>query len=185
MAQTVQRHGLEQQRLCGGTVFFKACYFGHHRVRTYTRADLDEENRPRREAIERLREAAKLLRAEFSPHDGFADMSAIYAEHLKHVNAVEEAVNFFDADEAADALRDKEGVDLTLVGRNQGDPCQRAFALHLSSEAHRLFGSWLYETIAILTSVASGKRTTKANVRDWLRSYRDRRSLVERLYRKS
>jgi hypothetical protein len=96
-----------------------------------------------------------------------------------HVAAILEAARFFEKREM-ELFRNPPP---TMVGRNQGDPVQRRYAVLMACEASKLFGEPKYVTIATVTNVALVKfgkaQVTKANVWDWWKaSVRVKRSFL-------
>jgi hypothetical protein len=98
-----------------------------------------------------------------------------------HVAAILEAARFFENREM-ELFRNP---PRSMIGRNQGDPFQRRYAVLMAGEAGRLFGEPKYVTIATVTNVAlvnPGKsQVTKAKVWDWWKaSVRVKRSFLAR-----
>jgi hypothetical protein len=156
----VVHDGQSDHDVAVGLFFFYAYFFAHHQVETETVAIFRARFQSMLESVERLREEAQHMHGQL----GYGD-----PEVLKHVAAIEAAADFYERE----ASRIYGKPHPSVVGRNQGDPRQRAFALMMADEARKLFGRSMYGTVAALTSVAladcDGGQVSAANVRDWVR----------------
>ncbi len=143
-----------------GVFFYHANYYVQGRFATETFAAVNERVRPFLKSVERLRQEAEAMGDWFGPESD-------------HVAAIKAAADLWEREILAGY--GKPHLEMRpLVGRNQGDPHLRGYALMVANKAHELFGRWMYETVATVTNVALPRRTevSKANVRDWVRLHR-------------
>jgi hypothetical protein len=177
---------LNDADLADGLFFHDAYFHAHHRVETHTLHDVEEEEQPARETVEQLRAVAKRMRKtllpSLPPGEGELDdatmaaFMAAFAEDFRHAAAIKAAADFFGAKQAESERRSRSGNDVTLVERNRADKDLRAYVMLMAVSAHRLLGSWMYETIATVTNVALGEDdVTKDHVRRWVTLFDERR----------
>jgi hypothetical protein len=149
--------GLSDQDIALTVFFFDACRYAQHVVNVLTIRTWKEKHQTRLKWVTQLRQVACLLELQF-----FAEPEA-----EEHLTAIHAAAAHFEKRE----MQGFHEPPLSLIGRNQGDPLQRRYAVLMAEVVRKLFGKSHYTTIATVTNVAlvpSGKvEATKVNVRDW------------------
>jgi hypothetical protein len=86
----------------------------------------------------------------------------------ERVAAIEEAADFIESRFATHTQASY--ASPLLVRRNHSDPHDRAYVLMLADVARRLFDKQMWDTLAIMATVALGKEVTKVRVRDWCKA---------------
>jgi hypothetical protein len=147
---------LSDQEIALAAFFYFACAYAHGRLRTRTISDLIHTRETYLNSAKNLHEEAQLLRSRWSDDP----------EGEVHAAAIDAAASFY-----MDKTKRLLAPSPRLVGRDQGDPYLRAYAVYLTEMACWLFGRPMYGTIATLTEVAlleNKKDMVSAfNVRDW------------------
>jgi hypothetical protein len=149
--------GLSDQDIALAVFFFNACRYAQYAGKVLTTGTWKEKHETRLQWIMQLRKATDLLFLQF----------CVEPEAERHLIAIYTAAIHLERRE----MEIFRGPPLTLIGRNQGDPLQRRYAVLMGEVVRELFGKSHYTTIATVTNVAlvpPGKvEVTKANVRDW------------------
>jgi hypothetical protein len=123
--------GLSDQDIALAVFFCTSYFYAHFRFRTLTTASLLKKREPYLALAKRLREDAQHLRECWS-----AD-----SEVEAHVAAIDAAVTFH-----TNKMKQLVKPSPRLVGRDQYDPYQRAYALYMADYARWLFGKYMYGT---------------------------------------
>jgi hypothetical protein len=148
--------GMSDQDVAVALFFYYSCMYAHYKYLTVTAASWAKKCEKYLESAVRLQEEAELLRLRWFD----------YSEAMKHAAAIDAAIDFHKS-----RTKQHFGDTPRLVGRNQGNPRQRAYAVSMAGVTRTLFGKPVPQAIATVTNVALAEKVdvSMVKVSEWCR----------------